>query len=134
MKRLTPKERKLVALKVKGATHAKAYKEAYSKTAQHNTAVSNTDKILKRPHVKQALEAGLQKHEITLDNALAPIGKGLKAKKSHYNHKGEVVEVTEDLPLQLQSSDRALKLLGVNQNDAQSYHQHLHLHAEKYDI
>lgn len=132
-KKLTPKERKLVELKAKGVTHKDAYKQVYNVTPQtkDSTAVSNTDKILKKPHVQNALQIALQKHDITLDNALQPISKGLRAIKQN-EFTGEI---TDDIALQLKASDRALKLLGVqNTEGTGQFHLHLHNARQKYDL
>lgn len=125
-KRLTPKESELIRLKVQGETHKDAYHKVYSPTAKDSTAVSNTDKILNKPHVKTALENALIKHNITIDRALAPIAKGLEVKKEN----GE-----DDIHAQLKASDRALKLLGVNNSGGDgSIHFHLHQAKQKYNL
>ena len=112
-KGLTVKETKLVQAKVKGLTHKQAYKEAgYSSNSSEATVVANTDKTLKKPHVKEALDKALKKHGITLDTAIAPIGKALTAMKQN-EFTGEI---TEDIATQLKGSDRALKLMGVGQD------------------
>lgn len=55
-----------------------------------------------------ALEAG-----ITIDDALAPIRKGLQAKRV-VEVEGDFIETeVDDLNLQLKASDRALKVLGL---------------------
>lgn len=137
MKRLTIKEKKLVHYKAKGDTHKKAYRKAgYSMNSNEASIVSNTDKILKKPHVKEALEKALIKHDITLDNALSPISKGLKAKKLVQDRSGRIIDEVEDLDLQIKASDRALKLLGVNKENAPNLHLHQHLHNQSntYDL
>ena len=111
-KQLTVKEAKLVKAKVQGKTNREAYHEVYSATAKDSTAAQNTTKILQKPHVKEALDRALVRHGITLDTAIAPIGKGLHAMKQN-EYTGEI---TEDIKLQLQASDRALKLMGVGQS------------------
>ena len=112
-KQLTVKEAKLVKAKVKGKTHIEAWKEAgYSDNSSEATINSNTQKILKKENVREALDRALVKHGITLDTAIAPIGKGLHAMKQN-EYTGEI---TEDIKLQLQASDRALKLMGVGQS------------------
>lgn len=112
-KRLTVKEAKLVKAKVKGKTHVEAYREAYNTNANENTANVETYKTLKKPHVKEALDIALKKHGITLDTAIAPIGKALHATKQN-EFTGEI---TEDIPTQLKGSDRALKLMGVQSTE-----------------
>lgn len=132
-KKLTPKEHKLVELKAKGFTHKEAYKQVYNVTPQtkDSTASQNTTKILAKPHVKNALQMALNKHDITLDNALQPISKGLRAIKQN-EFTGEI---TDDIALQLKASDRALKLLGVqNTEGTGQFHLHLHNARQKYDL
>lgn len=132
-KKLTPKEAKLVQLKVEGATHKEAYKKVYNvkPTTKDSTANQNTTKILQKPHVKNALETALKKHDITLDNALQPISKGLRAIKQN-EFTGEI---TDDISLQLKASDRALKLLGVDKTEGTGqFHLHLHNARQKYDL
>lgn len=132
-KKLTVKERKLVELKAKGVSSKEAYKQVYNvtPTTKDSTATSNTQKILNKPHVKNALQQALNKHDITLDNALQPISKGLRAIKQN-EFTGEV---TDDIALQLKASDRALKLLGVQSTEGTGqFHLHLHEARQKYDL
>lgn len=130
-KKLTIREAKLVQLKAKGTPHKQAfYKAGYSPNSAPNTAITEVQKTLKKPHVKDALNKALIKHDINLDNALQPIAKGLKAVKTN-EYTGEI---TEDLTTQLKASDRALKLLGVNSEAVGSFHLHLHNNKEKYDL
>lgn len=121
-KRLTAKEAELVRLKAKGEPHHKAYRKAYSKTAALSTANSNTQKILKKPHVRDALEAALERNNITIDSTLAPVSRALQAKDTEGN---------DDIETQLKGYDRAAKLLGIAGNDTQQGNFHLHLHEAK---
>lgn len=93
-------------------THAKAYVEAGYAPTNENSSNVNTIKVLRKPHVKEALDRALVKHGITLDTAIAPIGKSLTAMKMN-EFTGEI---TEDLATQLKGSDRALKLMGIGQD------------------
>jgi len=114
-KQLTVKEAKLVKAKVQGKTHREAMEEAGYSLGENNpdkVARVNASKTLAKPHVKEALDKALVRHGITLDTAIAPIGKGLHAMKQN-EYTGEI---TEDIKLQLQASDRALKLMGVGQS------------------
>lgn len=114
MKKLTVKEAKLVRAKAEGKTHLQAAEEAgYSMRGTSESIISTAGQTLKKPHVKQALQEALAKHDITLDRALAPISKGLSAQKQN-EYTGEI---TEDIKTQLQASDRALKLMGIAQGD-----------------
>ena len=132
-RRPTPKERKLIELKVSGATHIEAYRKAYNvgKDTKDTTANANTANILKKPEVKQVYEQALQAKNITLERALTPIDKALDAMKQNQF----TGEITEDLSLQLQASDRALKLLGVTSDTGvNSLHVHLHQQRDKYKL
>lgn len=131
-KPLTVKERKLVELKALGKDHITAHDKAgYSKNMKPTTKQVEVSRTLNKPHVKNALQQALQKHEITLDNALQPISKGLRAIKQN-EFTGEV---TDDIALQLKASDRALKLLGVqNTEGTGQFHLHLHNARQKYDL
>lgn len=109
-KKLTPKQAKFVEGVAKGKPAYKAALEAYD-TTDPNTANAIAVENLQKPTIREALLPILQKHEISLDSAIAPIGKGLKARKWN-DFTGER---EDDVKTQLQASDRALKLLGVNQ-------------------
>lgn len=114
MKKLTVKEQKLVNAKAKGKTHLEAAAAAqYLPNANNNTKQVEVARTLNKPHVKHALDTALAKHNITLDRALAPISKALDAKKQN-EFTGEI---TEDLATQLKGSDRALKLMGIGQEN-----------------
>ena len=109
-KRLTVKETKLVKGIVAGKSQTQAAIDAgYSPRSAHEIA----SKTLKKVDVKEALDMALRKHGITLDTAIAPIGKALVAKKQN-EFTGEI---TEDIQTQLKGSDRALKLMGIGQEN-----------------
>ena len=127
-KRLTPQETKLVQLKAKGATHNKAYRAAYNvaPTTKNITAAVNTNKILKRPHVKNALEQAMKKYNLSIDRAIAPLDEALEAvtPEGNTNH-----------TIRLQASDRVLKLLGIQDNNSGgNFHLHLHEAKNKYNV
>lgn len=107
-KGLTPKQAKFVQGIADGKPAYKAALDAYD-AADMNSASTIAAENLQKLTVKEALEPILAKHEINLDTAIAPIGKGLKAIKQN-EFTGEK---TEDLQTQLKASDRALKLLGI---------------------
>lgn len=109
--KLTPKQKIFVAEVAKGKSGTQAALVAYD-TTDENSAKTIASQNLSKLNVKEALEPILAKHDINLNTAIAPIGKGLKALKMN-EFTGEV---TEDIKLQMQASDRALKLLGVNQD------------------
>ena len=112
-KKLTIKETKLVQAKARGLTNDKAYEEAGYAPTNKKSSVVNASKVLGKPHVKEALDRALVKHGITLDTAIAPIGKALTAMKQN-EFTGEI---TEDIATQLKGSDRALKLMGVQSTE-----------------
>jgi len=109
--KLTLKQKKFVEGVAKGESGLQSALQAYD-TDDPNVAKVIASENLTKPNIKNALEPILAKHDISLDSAIAPIGKGLKAVK--FNE--FTGEVTEDLGTQLKASDRALKLLGVNQD------------------
>lgn len=94
--KLTAKQARLVKAKAEGKTHIQAYKEVYSATASDATAVSNTDKILKKEHIANALQLALENQGVTADSIVAPITEAL-------NH--------DDLEMRLKGSDRAVKIV-----------------------
>lgn len=113
--KLTPKQAKFVKGVAEGKSGTQAALDAYETTDYKTASVIATEN-LEKPSIREALEPILAKHQIDLDNAIAPIGKGLRATKMN-EYTGEV---TEDLGTQLKASDRALKLLGVGNTDGQT--------------
>jgi phage terminase small subunit len=106
-KKLTVKEQKLIKGIAAGKSQTQAAKDAgYSPKSAHVIATNTLNKV----NVQEALQVALTKHGITLDTAIAPIGKGLHAVKQN-EYTGEI---TEDIKTQMQASDRALKLMGVS--------------------
>ena len=91
-------------------------KIGYSKSIQKTPS-----KVLKTIGVKTELQRLLQRNGINLNKALKPIKKGLQATKYATDKRtGEVYDTgIEDIPLQLQASDRALKLLELAQRGTQ---------------
>jgi phage terminase small subunit len=113
-KKLTVKQTKLVKAKAKGKTMAQAAKDAgYLPNATDETRRREAYKTIQKPHVKEALDKALIRHGITLDTAIAPIGKALTAMKQN-EFTGEI---TEDIQTQLKGSDRALKLMGIQSTE-----------------
>lgn len=114
--KLTVKETKLIKGVVAGKSQAQAAIAAgYSPKAARVVA----SQTLSKPNVQEALHAALVKHGITLDQAIAPIGKALVATKILITGKDEdaFAEIVEDIDMQLKGSDRALKLMGVNNQE-----------------
>lgn len=120
MRAITHKQKKVVEALVKGATVTEAVQAAgYAESVQNNP-----QDVVGSEAVQNELQAVLRKHEITLDEALKPIKLALNATTTRRvgeirtpNGEGEDIEyVYEDIPnipLQLQGSDRALKLLNI---------------------
>ena len=115
-KDITVKEAKLVKGIAMGKTKQQAGLDAYD-TTDPATASAIATETLKKPKVQEALQKALAKHGIDMDSAVAPIGKALRATKVQITGQGDqaFAEVVEDVDLQLKGSDRALKLMGVNQ-------------------
>lgn len=121
-KRLTVKEAKLVKAKAQGKKHVEAWDEAgYSQNSSEATKISNTQKILSKPTVQEALQAALAKHGVTVEKATKPIADALN---------------DDDLDMRLKGSDRALKLMGASKGEGGDVHFHLHQAEmkEKYDL
>lgn len=112
--RLTIKQKKFVEGIARGKSGTQAALEAYD-TKDYKTASVISTENLDKPSIRQALEPILEKHDISLDSAIAPIGKGLKASKWN-DFTGER---EDDVKTQLSASDRALKLLGVKTDEPQ---------------
>ena len=136
-KKLTVKEQKLVKGIAQGKSQTQAAKDAgYS----HRSATVIASEALTKPNVKEALAIALERNGITLDKALAPIGKALTATKVEIHGQGDdaFAEVVEDIDLQLKGSDRALKLMNIGQNKEGGGDVHYHLHQaemrEKYNL
>lgn len=113
--RLTVKETKLIQGIAQGKPKRVAALEAgYGSTIESASAIAT--KTLAKVNVQEALHEALVKHGITLDQAIAPIGKALTATKILISGQGDqaFAEVVEDIELQLKGSDRALKLMGVS--------------------
>ncbi len=102
--RLTLKQAKFIANIASGMSGTKSVMDAYG-ISNVNIAAVIASENLRKLKIQQALKTGLEKHNISLDSAIRPIGLGLKAKI--------VVGDKEfdDLDTQLKASDRALQLL-----------------------
>jgi phage terminase small subunit len=110
MAKLTPKQKKFVEGVAQGKSGLQAALTAYN-TDKPDVAKVIASENLTKPNIRDALIPVFEKHDINLDSAIAPIGKGLKATKWN-DFTGER---EDDLPTQMKASDRALKLMGVNQ-------------------
>jgi phage terminase small subunit len=120
VKKLTPKQTKFVAGIAKGKTSTQAVVDAGYKVKDRKVARSIGYENLTKPDIKEFIAPLLKKHDITLDTAIAPIGKALKATKVviHGNKEDAFAEVVDDTELQLKGSDRALKLMGISNPDS----------------
>lgn len=114
MSKLTEKEKKLVkAYVANGGNGTKAVFNAYKSTSPKSASAIASRK-LKSPKIQNAIEKELKRQGITLGSAIAPIAKGLKAKKRGLDGRlitDENKEPIDDIEVQLRASDRALKLL-----------------------
>jgi hypothetical protein len=70
MKKLTVREKKLVAGKVAGKTNAKAYLDAGYKANSRAVADSNAYKVLKKEKIKDAIDTALEHHGATPEFAV----------------------------------------------------------------
>ena len=114
MNKLTKKEGELVKAYVEnGGNGTRAALKAYE-TKNPRRAAALAHEKLKTPKIQNAIEKELKRQGITLGSAIAPIAKGLKAKKRGLDGRlitDENKEPIDDIEMQLRASDRALKLL-----------------------
>ena len=136
-KRLTETDKLIVVGKIQGKRNKDIALQVYPNQKQTSAQVE-ISKALKKPSIQMALAKALARHDITIDRTLLPISKALHAKTVKQERTGEVVtdngdgsksveyiykDTEEDnLPLQLQASDRASKLLGLINNDKDNNH------------
>lgn len=73
--KLTVREKKFVASKVKGNTNAKAYLEAGYKASSRAVADSNAYKVLKKEKIQDAIDSALEFHGATPEFAVGNIKK-----------------------------------------------------------
>lgn len=116
---LTLKEIKLIKAIVAGNSLGKAGMIATGSSTPQSGA-TQAGRMLKNDDVQAALVIAFEKHGITMDSAIAPIGKALVATKVQITGQGDqsFAEVVEDVELQLKGSDRALKLMGIGKDDS----------------
>lgn len=116
---MTIKQKIFVTEYLKNRNGTKAAKKAY-KIKSESVASTIAHENLKRPNIQEAVSMAMLKHDLTLDKALVPIAKSLRAKKV-IQIEGDYFETdVDDLDLQLKGSDRVLKLMGINQNNNNS--------------
>ena len=137
-KQLTVKEAKLVKGVAQGKPKYIAATEAGYSPKSAGMIASET---LRKPNVQEALQKELHKQGITLEQAIAPISKALKATKVQIHGNGEeaFAEVVEDIDLQLKGSDRALKIMGIsNKGEGNTvninFNQHIQEQRAKYNL
>lgn len=118
---LTSKEIKLVKGIAEGKKKRHAAKEA-GYTGSPETISVTASQTLKKPNVQEALAAAFEKHGITIDAAIAPVGKALVATKVviHGNAEDAFAEVVDDIELQLKGHDRVMKLMNIGRDDTGS--------------
>lgn len=116
--KITVKEAKLVKAKVKGLTHKQAYDEAGYAPTNYNSSVVNTNKILSRPNVQEALAVALEKHNITPDRTLNRVSEALDAEKVTIVGNGDqsMAEITPDHSTRLSAVKIAHNLMGIGQS------------------
>jgi phage terminase small subunit len=114
--KLTVKEAKLVKAKVKGMTHAQAYKAAGYKDTSQEVAVANTHKVLKRPNVQEALQQALEKHNLTPDRIMSVVNDGMSAEKVVIVGKDNdaFADVQPDHSIRLKAAGMAAGFMGLN--------------------
>lgn len=113
-KGLTVKQKKFVKAYVANDGNGREAAKAVYDVANDNSASQLASENLSKPNVKLAIELALEKHQITMDAAVAPIADGLKATRtivSSDNH--EVGLEVADHSTRLKASGMALKLLGA---------------------
>ena len=113
MRRLRPQQKGFVKDVASGMKPVKAAQKNYN-TKSKEVAKVIASQNMSKPSILEALKPYLEKHNIDMDTAIAPIGKALNAKKQLITDT-EIIETDiDDLDLQLKASDRALKLMGVS--------------------
>lgn len=119
--KLTIREIKLIKALVDGKSQGQAGMIATNATTRASGATL-AGRMLKRVDVQEALAAAFEKHGITMDAAIAPIGKAL---------------TDEDVEIQLKGSDRALKLMGIGKDEVGTTNNFVFIAGDqraKYDI
>ena len=111
--KLTIKQKKFVkAYVANDGNGTKAALESYN-TVDEKTASVIASENLEKPSVKEAIDAALDKHGITMDAAIAPIADGLTAFRTVPGGDGEGSWDVADHSIRLKASGMALKLLGA---------------------
>lgn len=119
LRRPTTKQKKFVKEYVKNDGNGTKAAMAVYDTTDYATAAAISSENLNKPQVKDAIEAALIKHEITMDAAIKPIADALKADKVSISGQGDqaFAEVTPDHSVRLKASGMALKLMGAEKQE-----------------
>lgn len=112
---MTEREIKYVEARVTGKNKIQSAQHATGTTSKA-VATVQANRLEKRPAVKNELAKALKKYHINIDRALKPIDKALDATKVVITGKGDdaFAELIPDYTMQMQASDRALRLLGAD--------------------
>jgi phage terminase small subunit len=132
-KPLTVKQKKFVkAYVATDGNGQEAAKQVYD-VKTDGVARSIASENLTKPNVRFAIEQSLEKHQITMDAAIAPIAEGLKAEKVSISGQGDqaFAEVTPDHSIRLKASGMALKLMGADKEQITPASVHFHQHIEE---
>lgn len=124
-KPLSIKDRKIIRGKLAGKTSKQIAAEVYPDTKTGDKIVRQR---LANHSIKAALYKELAKQGLTMDKVIEPIAKAITAQTRHKigevvtetdehgnaTQKEYIYEYTDNLPLQMQASDRAVKLMGLD--------------------
>ena len=135
---MTRKQTKFVKAIAEGKPAYKAAALAYDIKSKDKMNVANAIAVenLQKPTIREAIDALMVKHNLTIDSALIPIKKGLSAKKV-VQIEGDYFETeVDDLDMQLKASDRVLKLHGAykDQGTGTNFHLHLNNNSTNYNL
>ena len=111
--------------------------DAY-KPSNMDVARTMATRKLKDKNIQALVMQVFKKNEVRLEDAMKPIIKGLKAKKVIQYKEDVFVSDIDDLSLQIQASDRALKLMGAigkknEEPTSANYIQVNNYHKDKYE-
>ena len=110
-KALTPKQEKFVAEYTRNGGNAKqAAMKAYPNQTEASAAQQGWEN-LQKPELAKAIRAEFARQGVTLESALKPIVKGLKAKDKDGN---------DDLDKQMRAHDRWLKAINLGDDNGLS--------------
>ena len=114
-KKLTVKQTKFVKAYVANDGNGTQAALSVYNTTDLDTARAIGSENLAKPSIRDAVDKALELHGITINDAVEPIAKALKAKRTYYVDGVKIVTDDDDLDMQLKGSDRALKLMGTEQ-------------------